>query len=377
VQTDFDIHGLVGIRLLNPSPSDTAAVFRQLGPLQVSLGRDPDIIVRFVKSLPSPRLRHLDLNRNGFTDDGFFILQSSKKEAKVKISFDQVGKRCEIVCESGLRSVPLLTTLLNLTVLKKGHVPLHASAFVYRGVGVIVTGWAKGGKTEALLAFALQGAEYVGDEWVLLSGDGQNMYGIPENIRLWDWHLKYLPHVRRQLKREDRLLFKGVQRLDKMQQTISNGRLSRTFPLKILRDAMPALRRALNITIKPQAVFGGGFGKLAAKPEKVFLMVSHQDSNICVELTDPLVIARQMISSIRYEQLDFMKHYLAFKFAFPEMRNDFIENAHELQYDILRRALSGKDAYTVSHPYPVDLPALFQKMTPFCRATLSNPLVQV
>lgn len=38
---DYDIHGLVGIRLLNPSASDAAAVQRQLGPPSGVLGCRP------------------------------------------------------------------------------------------------------------------------------------------------------------------------------------------------------------------------------------------------------------------------------------------------------------------------------------------------
>ena len=96
-QVDFDIHGLVGIRLINPSSSDVAAVTEQLGPLRSPLSREPDIIVRFVECLATPRLRYLGLQQDGFTDDGFFLLQSKKKETKVRIDFEQIGEKCEIV----------------------------------------------------------------------------------------------------------------------------------------------------------------------------------------------------------------------------------------------------------------------------------------
>ncbi|PYV87906.1 MAG: hypothetical protein DMG05_16575 [Acidobacteria bacterium] len=365
---DFDIHGLVGIRLINPSSSDVAAVTEQLGPLRSPLSREPDIIVRFVECLATPRLRYLGLQQDGFTDDGFFLLQSKKKETKVRIDFEQIGEQCEIVCQSGLPRIPLLTAILNLLVLKKDCVALHASAFVYNGIGVLVTGWAKAGKTEALLAFAVHGAEYIGDEWVLLSGDGQKMYGVPESIHLWDWHLDYLPDVRSRVRREELLLFKRIHWIDKMQQKISSGTVGKLLPVKYLRSAMPALRRQLHVTMKPQTIFNSTLGTLQAKPDKIFLMMNHQDTTVSVEPNDPLTITNQMISSIRYEQLPFMSHYLAFKFAFPEKRNEFIENSDKLQYDILRRALAGKEAYTVWHHYPFSFHELFERMRPFCEA---------
>ncbi|HMQ30942.1 MAG TPA: hypothetical protein PKD53_09445, partial [Chloroflexaceae bacterium] len=43
---DYDLHGLVGIRLIGASAGDAAAVTRQLGPVQAPLARDPDITIR-------------------------------------------------------------------------------------------------------------------------------------------------------------------------------------------------------------------------------------------------------------------------------------------------------------------------------------------
>jgi len=361
---DYDLHGLVGVRLLDPTPQDAAAVARQLGPLQRPLTRQPDIVIRFVRELPTPSLRLLGLEKNGFTREGFFILRSSKQRAKVKIGFEQIGRACEIVCESGLRAVPLLMAIINLAMLQKDCVPLHASAFVHRGVGVLVTGWAKGGKTEALLSFAQHGARFVGDEWIVLSGDGRHMYGIPENIRLWDWHFDHLPHLRRHLRADKKRLFKMIHLLDNVQKKL---------PLPPLREAMPALRRQLNAQLPAQTIFGENFGPLHAVPQKVFLLASHAAARTYVEPHHPEAIARQMIASLQYEFLPFMEHYLAFAFAFPERRNAFIENAHLRQLEILQRALAGKEAYTVWHPYPFSFQEVFEAMRPFCESQTAPP----
>lgn len=366
IQIDYDIHGLVGMRLIDPSPSDVDTIERHVGPLRGPLSRKPDIVFRFVNHLPTSGLRYLGLE-NGFTDDGFFILCDGKKETKARVPLQQVGSdQIEIVCESGVRSFPLLTGIINLTVLKKDHVPLHASAFVYNGTGIVATGWTKGGKTEALLAFASQGAEYVGDEWVWLSGDGKRVYGIPGNILLWSWQLEYLPHLRRQVGVGERVLFKTIKSLDRLQATNPDGRLSKTFPARLLRQAMPVLRRRLFVKMTPRAIFGAGCGSLVAKPERVFFMVSHEDPAISVDPMDPQEIVRRMVSSIQHEQSTVAEHYLALKFAFPDVRNELIECAPDLQYSILSRALAGKHGFAVRHPYPVSLPELYKAMRPFC-----------
>jgi len=364
--TDYDIHGLVGIRLIKPMASDAAAVDRQLGSMRATLRREPDIIIRFERKLPTPNLRLLGLNAVGFNDDGYFILRSSKAPAKVRIPFGEIGGRCEIVCESGLRSVPLLIAILNLTLLKKQCVPLHASAFVYHDTGILVTGWSKGGKTEALLAFAHNGAEYIGDEWVILSGDGQNMYGLPEPITLWDWHLQYLPKARRKAPKNKLRLFKGIYLLDKINQIGQRSFLKNSFLAKTLNEGMTAFKRQLHVNIAPQKLFDYGNRPLQARLDKVIFIMSHESPEIVVQPGDAQEIAERMISSIEYEQTPIREHYLAYKFAFPGKSNPFIESAPELQYDLLTRALAGKEAYTVLHPYPVALPRLFEAMRPVC-----------
>lgn len=78
--------------------------------------------------------------------------------------------------------------VVRLTFVAHGHVPVHASAFVHRSTGVLVAGWAEGGKTELLLALANHGAEYVGDEWAVLSPAGRSMFGVPVAVAIRDWH---------------------------------------------------------------------------------------------------------------------------------------------------------------------------------------------
>ncbi len=368
---DYDIHGLVGIRLLNAQPSDAAAVDRQLGALRANLQREPDIVIRFEKWLATPHLRLLGLDYAGYDENGYYILRSSKAPAKVRIPFDEIGGRCEIVCENGLRSVPLLIAIINLTLLQKDCVPLHASAFVYNGVGVLVTGWSKGGKTEAMLAFAHNGAEYVGDEWVILAGDGQTMYGLPEPITLWDWHLDYLPKARNLAPKSKLRLFKGIHALVGVNHFLRRSFLKKMFLAKTLDESMAALKRQLHVNLPPQKLFGGK-GARKAKPEKVFFIGSHESQEIVVERGDGPEIAERMAASVEYERTPLLEHYLAFKFAFPERSNPFIETAAETQYEILSRALAGKEAYRVMHPYPVPLPDLYAAMKPYCEKSASS-----
>jgi serine kinase of HPr protein (carbohydrate metabolism regulator) len=365
---EFDIHGVLGIRLVDPSPSDVAAVSKQLGPLQRRLLREPDITLRFVRHLPTPRLQYLGVRQNGFTDDAFFVFGEGENNAKARIPFDQIGSSCEIVCESGVQSVPLLMPILSLTALAKGYVPLHASAFVYNSVGVLVAGWAGSGKTTTLLGFASREADFIGEDWVLLSGDGQKMCGLPRDIELSPSLLEIPPHVRRAIKPSKLWPFEGLRFLGGIQ-GILGGMRGRTFPGKALRRAITSIQHRVAPKVRPQEIFGGSVSSLIGKPDKVFLLISHEDPSVRVELTPPFEMARRLAHLGQQEQMRFNEHYLAFKFAFPKAKNAFIEQSHEYQVATLTDALAEKDTYTIWHPYPLPFSVIYETIRPFCEAT--------
>lgn len=366
---DYDLHGLAGVRLIDASPSDVAAVTRQLGPIQKPLAREPDIRIRFVDRLviDSP-VRLLGLDDAGFTDDAFLVLRSKHgAPAKVSIPFEQIGGRCEIVCERGLPAVPLLIPILNLTVLSNGALPLHAGAFVYKQTGILTTGWSKGGKTEALLAFMSRGAAYVGDEWVYISADGRHMYGIPEPIRVWDWHLNDLPNYRALLGRGARsrlrLLKLLVEALDRSASRRRSGGLRHA---KTARRMGAILKRQLHVDLPPERLFGSGACRLASTLDKIVFVASHESPDVTMRSMDAQEVGRRMVFSLQHERLDFMAYYMKFRFAFPERVNPLIERAEELQRERLEQVFAGKDAYALYHPYPVPIPSLYDAISPLC-----------
>lgn len=361
---EYDIHGIVGIRLENPTENDVRAVEKQICFPQTRLDREPDITIRFTPVLEIAGLTYTGLFA-GYNADGFFILKSSKKPCKARIPFEKIGGKCEILCESGLRSVPQLIAIINLTFFHKNYLSLHASGFVFNDTGVVLTGWAKGGKTEVMLAFAEHGAQYVADEWTVFPADGSQMFGLAEPVRLWDWHLAQVPRLARQKSRQQRMIFKTIHALAGFHKRLARGRLKRFFPVKALGEALPALKRQLNIRVTPETLFEGRLLP-AAKPEKVFLVMSHDQPETRVEPCGIDEIIERMIHSNEFEQLVLTEHYKTFCFAFPGRRNALIENLPEIQRKLLQSVFAGKTAYKTLHPYPVVFEELYQKMAPLC-----------
>jgi hypothetical protein len=357
---DYDIHGLVGVRLVAPSPANVAAVTVQIGPPSPRPLRHPDIVVRYADNLAAGPLRYVDLGVTASSKAGFIVFPEGDGKGKVSIPFERIGTDCEILCERRVGWIPLLIPIVNLTALRKhGCVPIHASAFVHEGTGVLVTGWIKSGKTEALLAFSQHGATYIGGEWVLLDSSGDTMYGLPGTFRLWDWHRRSIPNG--QYIGGNGVTLRLIRLLDVAQRLVPEG-WSRCGPLKLLREGMPALRRQLNFRVEPTAIFGGRCDRLTGHPDKIFIGMVHSDEGIRIEPAEPSTVADQLVCAMEFELTSLMSHYRAFKFAFPGMRNDFLENLHEHFRSSLREALAAKEIYMLYHPYPVSFQDLYLAM---------------
>jgi len=361
-QVDFALHHLARIRLIDPTPGDISAVMRQLGPIRGSFKGEPDITIRYVKALSlSSSIRTLGLETVGFTDDALLVMRSAHGP-RAQIPFEQIGGRCEITCEKNIGRIPLLIPILNLTILSKGIVPLHASAFTYNGTGALVTGWAKGGKTETLIGFMALGAIYVGDEWIYLTEDGRQMFGIPEPIRFWDSHFREMREFRRRLSWRDRARLSLLRWLTVVTQVGMNLVAPAAAPESRL---LSLLRRQQYVQVAPSEFFGTSFGPCVGAPDKIFFVVGHHEADVRVEPINALEVARRMLASLQYERLDFTSHYLKFRFAFPDLRNHFIERAEELERKILIRCLADKPAFAVYHPYPAPIPAMVEAISPF------------
>ena len=358
---DYDLHGIVAVRLLGAGPAEERLVTRQLGPIRAALEREPDLVIRFVDRLDlAGPLRLLGVDDVGFTADAFLVLRGKQKtRARVLIPVERIGGRCEIVCERGLAAVPHLVAIVNLTALAKGALPLHASAFLWNGTGVLATGWAKGGKTEALLAFLTEGASYVGDEWVYLQGDGSRMFGIPEPIRVWDWQLRDVPWLAARLPRAARARLAGLRAAAGAAGRIAAGSGGAA---RLARRLRPLIDHQRWIQIPPREVFGAERCVREAAPRKLFFVASHDSDDVVVRAVDPEQVARRMVFSLGEERADLLSCYRKFRFAFPEATNPLLEGCEAREREMLIRALGELDAYEVLHPYPVSIPALYEAM---------------
>ena len=353
--TEFDLHGVLGIRLVDAGPTDVATVRRQLGPLNRALEREPDITIRFVDRVTSKPLTLVGLGVSAYNDDGFFVSRGHAAAARrARIPFPDIGERIEIVCERGITAIPHLLAIINLTALRRGVLPLHASAFTMDGTGVLVTGWAKAGKTEALLACMEAGADYVGDEWVYLTPEG-DMLGLPEPIRLWSWHLQQMPRLLQAQPRRRRTRLGAWRRA-----SAAAGRVAATRApgADLVGRAAPIIGRQAYLQIPPEELFGHQSVVLRGSFDALVLVMNHDSTAMTVEPVGGAEVAGRMAASLAVERAPLLEQYLQFRYAFPRQASETIEAAQALERDLLAQLLGHRRAAKVSHPYPCDIAAL-------------------
>lgn len=352
---DFDLHGVVGVRLLDAREADAAMVARQLGLPVTQLDRRPDVTVRFTDVVTHEPLTYVGVGEAGFNRDGFFVLgPRGGRPLRTRVPFEAAGRSPELVCERGLPSVPHLLALVNLAALRRAVLPLHASAFVLDSSGVLVMGWSKGGKTETLLAAMERGAQYVGDEWVYLTED-DTMLGLPEPIRIWDWHLQQLPQLRRDRTRGDLTRVSAWRAVSDLARTAAASRIAGA---DLARRVDPLARRQANLRIPPAELFGADRITLRARADAIVLVLSHAREEIVAQVAEQGEVSGRMAASLAEERAPFMSHYRQFRYAFPHLHNPFVEAAGQRETRLLAERLDHRRCAKVLHPHPCDIAAL-------------------
>ena len=362
---DYDLHGIVGIRLVNAAPAQAAALARQIGAVESALKQPPDVVIRFVDRLPtSSRICYLGRN-TGVSDDALVLLDRGvTNRPLVRIPFADIGRTCEITCEHGVSQIPLLVPIVNLTAMGKGYLPLHASAFGFSGGGAIAAGLSRGGKTGTLLAFMAHGASYIGDDWVYVAPDGDTAFGLPGVMEVRHAYLQALPQYHARLDWSERGRLRALALLQRLERVIPDGTRRPTFGAGLRYRARAALERRLFVHVSPQQLFGPAACPGSGRVSTMFVLFSHDAPDVTVRRIEPQDAVRHLMFSLRHEWLELVSYYLQFRFALPSARNELLEEHEERLREALARALRGKDTYAVGHPSPVPVAMMYAALSP-------------
>src|SRR5437870_4980543 len=189
MNVDYDIHGVLGLRLIDPTPSLAGLVARQLDPWRPSpLASEPDVSISRLRTVSSRGNRYRlgdagDSQECEFSDSEFIL---RKGAMSLSLPFSSVGEGCVNGWSggSGMRKLMIdyVRPALQISLLPKDRLALHSAAVAYEGKGILLAGWAESGKTEAMLGFLQAGAAFVSDKWTIVDGDGSTIRHFPTPI---------------------------------------------------------------------------------------------------------------------------------------------------------------------------------------------------
>jgi hypothetical protein len=253
-------------------------------------------------------------------------------------------------------------------LLNQGYMMLHASSFVYRGRGILVAGWQSGGKSEMLLAFMKAGARFVSDDWTILAPGGEGMFGLSQHLGIWGWQFRYLPQYWARISRQDRARVRLADMYRALDKKLSAGKGAQKFAGGLLRRALGDPAGSGRVEVDARKLAPGGVWQGPAPLDLVFL-AGVAGGSVSVEPISTEEVADRMIASQSYERRDLWGVYDRFRFAFPGKANPLLDGWRERERSLLAEALSGRPAYRLLHPYPVDLDSLYEATAPLCADT--------
>lgn len=364
---------MVGVEVTYSDLFEARWFLKNLAPFQRSLDRSPDIQIRFFDPEDVTDLRFVGQDEVGFRGDDFYLLDERNGSAVASIPFDEIGGPIQLRYPPGCDSAPLFDDIVRLTFLNKGFVPVHGSGFRFQGTGVLAAGWAKGGKTRTLLAFAKHGAQYVADDWVILDGKGSRMYGLPVKVTLWTWQFDQIPELLPEIKIRRRTLFAAVRLAQKMYEGVTSARITQRFRFGAIGKLMALARRQLKITRSPESIFG----VVDYSPQPVhiaFLVISHSKDALTVEPIEKPEFVERILNSNTAEWAGLLRYYEAFKFAYPDRRNPLLDDLEARQRSVLEKSLAEVPAYVVMSPYPANLEDLFNSLTGLVATASQRPI---
>jgi hypothetical protein len=349
-----EVPGVLEVVLRDAEPGDLRAVARDVGEPQAVEGagsaRLPRLDVSFVDRISKSDLRLLDGGAFGYTGDGLYVM-GRRGSPRAWIEQGEAWGSGSIVCARGVRRVPWLSAALDLAAVAGDWAPLHASAWLTPdGVGVIASGWSRSGKTGALLVACEHGARPVGDDRVLLAGDGSLVVGLGRPVRIKDWHIAQLPRIRAGVGTTRTALARAGYAIARRRTTNAEsswGRLVGRAQTKA-RD-LSSIERDLDADVE------GSQRCPSARPRLLLLMEGHDDERIVVEPADPDSVAGRLAAHVQAELVPHLRAQLAYDYAHPGRGWRDMDRAPHLVARILEPAVRGLPAWIVRHPYPCSL----------------------
>jgi hypothetical protein len=356
--TDFNLFDIIRIRLVNPDQKHIDFITNLTGVQTSKCEEIPDIKITYRDKISANNITLIGLDA-GFDETNFYVLVKNVDTSKAIIPFDKIGEKCEIICEADLVNIPLLHEIILFSFLKKNWVAIHSSSFVFNGKGALILSWSNGGKTSTLLSFLKNGAEFVSDEWTIISEKGESLHRLPSELSIWEWYFKDIKNILPKINIQQKINFSLIHAILKINDLSKKFGFQDLEFFKIINRLGVRLKNNLRIHVRPKNLKNIKIASGKTKLDLVLFTVSSLDEDIKIQKILENDVIERMVQSNKQEYEDLFSHYAKFRFAFPDKRNVLIDNFEETHKKILASCFLGKDIYKVIHPYPVPIDKLY------------------
>lgn len=354
---DLAAGGRLLLRLVDPAAADRRAIEARLGLSAVDRAQDDDplLTIRYVATLDvGPTLRTVGTDDGAFDERSFVIRAGGRAVAIVPL--ERIGQPgAEIVARRGSGVPGRLVSLLNLALLGRGGIALHASAVELDGLGIAACGWSGSGKTEAMLGLMDLGGRFVGDEWTYVH-DGR-LVGLPERIRIQDWHAAQLPWLGPRIGRAAAWRMGAAATAQRGGTWL--GRTPRAVPgMRAVARGAGRLGSRRHVDLAVATLFEEPRRAASAALDRIVLLETSTAPGIRAEPVDPLVVAQRLALAHVHHRRELLGWYWQARFAFPDRRNALLDDIEGVERQRLESVFEGRPAVRVEHPHGVDIAEL-------------------
>lgn len=362
-----DIEGALRIRLVDAPESAIRDLAWRLPGAPASDRALPTLEVRFVDELPGTDPA-APIGRHGHAvAEGALVIGTGPRADRPRslLRFDAIppSQRDDglpaLICERAVGRVPHLVSLANVALLGLGVLPLHASAVASGGSGIVMAGWRRSGKTEAMLALASAGAALVADEWTYVRGD-RSIAGLPGPIHL---SLDIVEALGLPRSATGSLAGpRGARAVAKLLARPSGSASGRVGRLIARTTAFLGERAAVDLA--PDRILGGRGVRGADRDAGVtpisivvLLQPTLAREPRIRDLAASDVVAR-MVAAHVHHRLDLLDLYWLSRYSAPGVEHPVLDDLAGHEQQALARVLDGVPCIALEHPIPFDLCAI-------------------
>ena len=222
---------------------------------------------------------------------------------------------------------------------------LHAGGISKEGKTFLFTGGGGVGKTSLVLNFIRRGYEYLGDDWILLGGNGM-VYPLPKPVHIYDYNLKDEEIARNVLGNKRhyyKLLFKFFQWGE------------RIAPNRYIRAILQRFRPRFSVPI--HKIYSKAKISQPNLVSRIFLLGRRDVNGKYIEVNKdimPQEVATRLAFVNLFERNYFFKEYYRYAYEFG-VRNERVEEKFTHDLKIYLEAFQKAEIYRIIIPKGLDL----------------------